>query len=56
MTAWQGINPRAFQRAMIFSVTAHVILFAVIIASAKVGMGPVTDAPPSFNEALAPSP
>lgn len=33
MTAWQGINPRAFQRAMIFSVTAHVILFAVIIAS-----------------------
>jgi len=33
MTARQGINPKAFQRAMIFSVTAHVILFAVIIAS-----------------------
>lgn len=33
MTARQAINPKAFQRAMIFSVTAHVVLFAVIISS-----------------------
>lgn len=35
MTARQSINPKAFQRAMIYSVTAHVILFAVIIASPR---------------------
>jgi TonB family protein len=33
MTARQAINPKTFQRAMIFSVMAHVVLFAIIIAS-----------------------
>ena len=33
MTARQTINPKAFQRAMIFSAAAHVVLFAVIVAS-----------------------
>jgi TonB family protein len=33
MTARQAINPKAFQRAMMFSVTAHVVLFTIIIAS-----------------------
>jgi len=33
MTARQAINPKAFQRAIIFSVTAHVVLFAIIVAS-----------------------
>ena len=33
MTARQSINPKAFQRAMIFSVAAHVLLFVAIISS-----------------------
>ncbi len=33
MTARHQINPKAFQRAFLFSVMAHVLLFAVIIAS-----------------------